>query len=269
MNKKLIICIIVFATAVFYTTQSYGLVMGPSRFEATLPPGEIADADYYVQNDTDRPAHIVVEPENWFKEVYNYGKLDIKDWIELDSYKFDLKPKEIKKLRLRIKVPTDVKGELVAQIFFTSAVMNEDGTQTEGIKARVGGVLYVAIKGTEKVDARITNISISKKPEGGKIKFLIEAGISSKSNIHLRPTGMVTIKDRSGKKLAELDLVSDKTLLPGGEVVYQVTWDNPALDAGEYQISVVMSYGQKVNIEKTASLEKIFRISKDGKVEVI
>ena len=268
MSKIGAIIAIVFVAAFLCVAQGYGLVVGPARLEVSLPPSEIAEGDYYVQNDTEQNAHIVVEPENWFKEAYDYGKLEIKDWVEFDTYEFDLKPKEIKKLRLRIKVPKDVKGELVAQIFFTSSVLTEDGKPSEGIKARVGGVLYVAIKGTEIIDAEIKNISVSKQVEEGKEKLKFESSVNNKGNVHIRPTGKVTIGDKAGSKLIELDLESGKPALPGQEIVYNALWNDPRLKPGEYKVSVRVNYGKESGMEKTASLEKVFEVSEDGKVMV-
>ena len=268
MKKNGIAVVVVFVVTFFCATQSYGLVMGPARFEVSLPPGEIAEGDYYVQNDTDQPAHIVVEPENWFKEAYDYGKLEIKDWVEFDIYEFDLKPKEIKKLRLKIKVPKDVKGELVSQIFFTSSVLTENGKTFEGIKARVGGVLYVAIKGTEIVDAEISNIAVSKEYKDDKKVIKVEVSVKNKGNVHIRPTGKVAIEDGAGKRLVELDLESGKSVLPLQDIGYRVIWNKPKLKKGTYKVSVTINYGKELNMEKTAALEKIFEVSEDGKVIV-
>lgn len=268
MNKSVIITASVLAAIFFCASPSYSLIMGPARFEVSLPPGEIAEGDYYVQNDTDQPAHIIVEPENWFVEAYDYGKLDIKDWVEFDTYGFDLKPKEIKKLRLRIKVPNDVKGELVAQIFFTSTVLKEDGQPVEGIKARVGAVLYVAIKGTEIVGADIANITISKDPGEDSERLKMEISVKNRGNVHIRPAGKVTIQDISGKKLVELDLASGQPVLPNQESGYYALWDKPELKAGIYKASVVINYGKELNMEKSISSEKVFKVDKDGKVTV-
>lgn len=268
VNRNILAIAIVFSTAFFCATQCHGIVMGPARFEVSLPPGEIAEGDYYVQNDTDQPAHIIVEPENWFKDVYDYKKLGIKDWVEFDTYEFDLKPKEIKKLRLRIKVPTDVKGELVAQIFFTSDVLKENGQPSGGIKARIGSVLYVAIKGTEIVDAEMTNITVSEEFTEGKEKIKITANIKNKGNVHIRPTGKVMIHDKAGKKLAELDLVACKATLPGQDNEYYVLWDKPEPKTGVYKALVAINYGKELNLEKTTTSEKAFKTDKDGKVTV-
>lgn len=268
MLKKVILAMIILPGILFCARESFGLVMGPSRFEVSLPPGEIAEGDYYVQNDTDQNVHIVVEPENWFKEAYDYGKIDIKDWIEFDVYEFDLKPKEIKKLRLRIKVPTDVKGELVSQIFFTSNVLREDGQPIEGIKARVGSVLYVAIKGTEIVDAEIRDAAISKESNEGKEIIKIEVNVKNNGNVHIRPEGLVAIEDNAGEKLIELVLTSGQPALPAQETGYYALWDKPELKVGKYKTSITISYGKELNMEKKAALEKVFEVDKYGKVMV-
>lgn len=266
--KKGLIIITVFMVAFFCTELSYCLTMGPARLEVSLPAGELAEGDYYVQNDTDQDAHILVEPENWFEDVYNYKNINIKDWVEFDTYEFDLKPKEIKKLKLRIKVPKDVKGELVAQIFFTSTALGEDGKPVEGIKARVGSVLYLSIKGTEVVDAEIKNISISKVAEEGKQFIKVSANVKNKGNIHIRPSGKVAIYNEAGEKVTELDLNYGAPTLPGEEKEYDALWEESKTKKGLYKVSVTINYGKELNMDKTLILDNTFEIGVDGKVMV-
>ena len=97
--KKNIFIIIIMSAIVFHSNDSFALIIGPARFEARLPAGEVAGIDYYVQNDTESPVHITVEPENWAKDSYDYGNLTAGEWLKIDNSQFDLKPKEIKKLK--------------------------------------------------------------------------------------------------------------------------------------------------------------------------
>lgn len=266
MIKKILLISVLFGAIFFFTTESYGLVMGPARFEVSLPPGEVAEGDYYVQNETDENVHITVEPVNMYTGSADPGKLSVKDWMEFDIYEFDLKPKEIKKLRLRIQVPKDVQGELAAQIFFTSDVLSQDNKPSGGIKARIGAVLYVAIKGTEIIEAEIKNIYISKESTEGKNRLKIEIDVKNNGNAHIRPEGKIIIEDEGGKKIAELELLSGSTALPGEAKIYNALWENPELKEGSYKISVIVKYGKDLNIEKEATLVKTFNINKDGKV---
>lgn len=267
MNKRGIASIIIFVVALFCAAESYGLVMGPAKFETRLPPNEIAEGDYYVQNDTDKDAHVVVEPENWFKEAYDYGKLDIKDWVTFNTYEFDLKPKEIKKLRIKITVPINVKGELVAQIFFTSAVPREKGQPSPGtIHARLGAVLYVAIKGTERVDAEITSMAVSTIAEDGKNILKVDATLMNNGNVHLRPIGSLIITDEKGTKVAGGDMVTGSPVLPHQDYIFSASLDKPELKAGKYKVSVTMEYGKLYEMKKDASLEKEMQVDASGGV---
>lgn len=258
-----------------YAQTAHALTIGPSRFEVSLPPGEVAGADYYVQNETDKPAHISVEPENWFKDAYSYNGLAIEDWISLDSYEFDLEPKEIKKLKLTITVPKDRTDELVAQIFFTSTVgkaEGEAGPGGSGVRARLGAVLYVAIKGAEKVEAEIRNIDITKVTEDGEKKLKIGVTVRNKGNVHLRPAGKVLIETKKGEKIAELDLKSGKAVLPGQEQAYYAAWNESKPGKGKYRASATVDYGKIFAYEKPLDLGKridskrAFEINKEGEV---
>ena len=265
MFKKVILALIIVPALFYFYEPVYGITIGPSRFEVSLPPGEIAGADYYVQNETDRPVHVVVEPENWLKDTYNYESLAIEDWLGLDIYEFDLEPKEIKKLKLTITVPADRTGELVAQIFFTSAVRSETGEAT-GVRSRLGAILYVAVKGTEIVDAGIENINVSKVIENDKEKLKIEINVRNKGNVHLRPTGQVLIKDGKGEMLAELELLSGRATLPNKYQEYDAFLEEPGLKKGKYNVTATINYGKMFDMEKTATLNKSFSINENREV---
>ncbi|MCK4462835.1 MAG: hypothetical protein KAU58_00820 [Candidatus Omnitrophica bacterium] len=267
MYKKFIFVLIFLLSLFFYTRGVHGITIGPSRFEVSLPPGEIAVADYYVQNETDKPIHVVVEPENWFRDAYLYKDLAIEDWIKLDTYEFDLEPKEIKKLKLTIKVPVDVTGELVAQIFFTSAA-GGGKSKVGAVRARLGAVLYVAIKGTEKIDAEIENIFVSKITTQGKEALQIKVRVRNKGNVHLRPKGKVLIEDRKGEKIGEFTLLYGRAVLPRKHFDYHAFWEEPELKKGKYSVQATINYGKIFNVEKDAAFEKSFVVDKSGKVVI-
>lgn len=265
--KKNIFLGILLLTILFLTQEAYALVMGPDRFECRLPPGEIADADYYVQNNEAQTVHIKIEPENWYKDIYNYRDLDIKDWIEFDTYEFELKPKEIKKLRLRIKVPTDLKGELVSQIFFTSSVYTESGQPAQGLSVRLGAILLVAIKGTEIVDAEITGLNISKAAENDREILKLETLVRNKGNVHQNPTGSVLIQDATGAKIVELDIQKGRASLPNQETAYTAVWAKPELkNGGKYRALATIKYGKEYETEKIVNYERAFEIGKNGEI---
>ena len=64
LKRTIFIIMMISALVVFSQESSFAITIGPSRFEVSLPQGEVAVADYYVQNETEDPIHVVVEPEN-------------------------------------------------------------------------------------------------------------------------------------------------------------------------------------------------------------
>lgn len=261
MIKKIILLLL---GVVFYASNAHALTIGPGRFETRLPPGEVAGIDYYAQNETDAPVHVVVEPENWARDAYDYGKLDIKDWVTLDCYEFDLKPMEIKKLKLTVRVPKDAKGELVAQIFFTSsAAEGPPGS----VRARLGAVLYVAVRGTEIVKAGIRSMDINDIPEKNQIK--VNVTVRNDGNVHIRPReGRVLIEDLKGQRIALLDMVTESAALPGRERVFSVTADKSPFREGAYIVLSEIKFGNMYGREKTAKFRMEFGVDKDGRVAV-
>lgn len=270
--RKITFMLCVFMAGIsLYAVESRAITIGPTRLETRLPPGEVAGADYYVQNETDAPIHVTVEPENWGRDAYDYANLDIKDWIKPDCYEFDLKPMEIKKLKVTVRVPKKIKGEIAAQIFFASSPV--EGAEGGGgsVRTRLGSVLYVAIKGTETAMADIVNIGVSDASgiEGAENKLMIDTLVHNGGNVHIRPGfGRVTIMDQKGLIVAKIEMVTDHSILPNQEYAYPVLLNRDKLTEGKYAISAEIKYGKMYGREKTARLEKTMEVDKEGKVLV-
>lgn len=262
-------CALVIATIVLcglcWVAESHSIIIGPARMEARLPAGEVAGIDYYAQNDTDTPIHVVVQPENWAKGVYDYSKFSIEKWVKLDFYEFDLKPKEIKKLRLTVKVPKEASGELVAQIFFSSLPVGADAVT--GVRSRLGAVLYVAVKNTEKPWLAINSANVTDVAgqDGNRLKITVST--LNEGNVHIHSSsGIVTIFDEKGGRITQADLPVDISVLPGNEFAYEVVIDRPELKQGKYSISCEIRYGKMYGREKTAKFKGSFEVDAAGKV---
>lgn len=266
MLRRIFVICIALSAVIFSCQESHCLSMGPSRFEVSLPPGETAGADYYVQNDTEEPIHVVVEPENWYTDAYDYKDLPIGDWIDVDTYEFDLQPKEIRKLKLTIRVPADRAGELVAQIFFSSAVSGAAEGAGSSIQARLGAVLYVAIKGTEKVDAEVRGIGITRVSDPDAYALKMNVPVWNKGNVHLRPIGTVVIEDEKNARVGTAEILSGKAVLPNQIVDFDAFCKAPELSAGKYKAAAKVTYGEVFGMEKESAYERAFEIGKDGEV---
>jgi len=260
--KYALVVTIILVSSFSCVAESQALVIGPSRFEVRLPAGEVASADYYVQNDDEAAIHVTVEPENWFAGNYDYKGLTAKDWIKCDVYEFDLKPREIKKVVVTIMVPKKASGELAAQIFFSS-----NSLESGGMRMRLGGILYVAIKDTEKINAEIRNMGIAEITSGGKRQVKISADVVNTGNIHVRPaSGQVFIENNKGERISQLNVLTEQPVLPKDHFTYNTMWDPPVLEKGIYRVSASIKYGKMYGREKTAKSESSFEVDDSGKV---
>ena len=270
MIKKIFFIIAMIATLLLYGKDSFALIIGPSRFEVRLPAGEVADIDYYVQNDTATPVHVTVDAENWFKDIYNYTDLKIGDWIKIDENEFDLKPKEIKKFAVTVRVPKKASGEVAAQIFFASAISGTAGNAGGAVNARLGAILYVAIKDTEKATVEIKNIDTSNMPQKerkDKKQIRFNVILHNNGNVHIRPAeGNVIVYDDKGRQVVKLQVDTGSAVMPGQEASYAATWDNPVIAEGKYKASASIRYGRMYGKEKTEKFESQFEVDGSGKV---
>ncbi len=244
------------------------LTIGPSRFEVTLPPGEIAVADYYCQNETEEDVHVKIEPEHWFKEAYIYGDLKIEDWLSFNIYEFDLKPKEIKKLKLTIKIPRNVKGEIVSQIFFSTDAKGSKISAGGMIQVRLGAVLYVAIKGTEVVDGAIESIEVMKIEPPAKADIKLGILFKNKGNVHLNPMGNVIILNTAEEKAAEFETLKGATVHPNREGTHEAIYNGKKLVGGSYKVKISMKYGEIFGEPKTATYEANVLVDESGGITV-
>ena len=267
MDKRFIIFSAIVLSLLFCSASAYALTIGPARLEVRLPAGEVAGADYYAQNNTSDLMHVIVEPENWFQGSYDYKGLEAKDWVTVEPAEFDLKPKEIKKVLVKVRVPKNAKGEIVAQIFFTSMILDSAGNAGGNMRSRLGGVLYVAIKDTEKTAAEIRDISVANLNAEDKKQIKVDVVLRNDGNVHIRPaSGEVLIKDEKDRQVAQLNLDIDHAALPNKDFDYTAVWDKPELKEGKYRVFADIRYGKMYGKEKTAKLEKVFEVDKDGKV---
>ena len=267
MFKRIGLTIGVILIMIFCVSNASALIAGPARFEVRLPAGERAGISYYAQNDASEPIHVTIAPDNWYQDSYDYQGVKAAEWIKAEPREFDLAPKEIRKVLITIKIPKKAKGELVGQIFFCSAPAGTPDAAAGNIQAKLGVILYAAVKDTEKVNAEIHNIDISNLTVDGKERLSVGVVVGNTGNVHVRPAaGDVLVSDEKGVEVNRLNLPTDASVVPGQEVTYTAQWDKPVLTEGKYKASASLKYGRMYGREKKVNFEKWFEIDKQGKV---
>jgi hypothetical protein len=227
------------------SNSSAGIGVKPTVVEVEATPGVEKTGSLAVGSSDTEAVIVKVEVEDWLKLRTGSSPVSIKEWLTMDDTELVLEPSETKSIGYRIKIPEGVKGELVAQVFFSSVV---PGKGNVNITSRFGIALYVGIEGTEILDPVITDMRI----EGSSLGVTIQ----NNGNIHIRPSGKVVIKDSDGSINQEVQVPYTAVIFAGREHVYGMSVDASKLSRGkkytlEADISIGKVYGKNKNFSKT------------------
>jgi hypothetical protein len=208
----------------------------PAIVEMTLKQGEVQQGTLNVVNNGDEELIVTVEPENWLKKKGYKNKLsekDPKDWLEVRPMKFKVAPGQPKEIHYKAKAPKDMKGELVAMVFFSSK------SKIKSVQRRFGVCFYGTIEGTEDVKCEIVNTTAIEDEQRGKIRFAVE--IKNTGNVHVRPYGFINIYN--GEDLIKyIRIKKGYPIYPGKTHIFSDECDMKDLpEAFSYQADI--SYG--------------------------
>lgn len=222
--------------------------------EIEVSPNIEKSGVFTVANGDSESVVIKVEPEDWLKLRTGKSPIPVAGWFAMKP-EFKLGPGETRDVGYTVKVPEGVKGELVAQVFFST------GAATGGtlkVTSRFGVALYVGIEGTEIIDPEIKDMSLG----GSAISVTIE----NHGNVHIRPSGKVTIKDSKGNAAQEVDVSYTAVIFSGQAHTYNAEVDVKKLSPGEkYTLEADFTTGTIFG--KTKSFSKV--VSVPYKIDVL
>jgi len=108
------------------------------------------------------------------------------------------------------------------------------------VAQEIGSLILLRIAGATTEDAKVESFETSKSfYEFGPVTF--ESRVKNLGNVHIKPSGNVTITNIVGQKVATVPLVT-KNVLPGAIRKIEGTWDTK-WRMGQYTATAVMIYG--------------------------
>ena len=205
--KIIILCGIVFF-ALSCNTIFAGLAVEPTVTEISIEPGETYRGTYKVINTGTEEVLVNIEPEDWLKRyLKKENTVDVSKWLSLDETTFTLAPAAIKEINYSVSIPPEMEEEQAAQIFYSFSRPEID---SKSFRTRLGVIMYLAIKGKERLEATIEGIRIRKEEVGkGKYKISGRVTVNNTGNIHIRPYGVIRIT-KYGKRVALIEIQKDK-----------------------------------------------------------
>jgi len=242
-----------------------GIGVEPTVTEISLSPGKRRAETFTVLNDGDKAIHVKVELEDWERKEEG---IEVASWLEVKPLKFELGPGEVRKVKYKIEVPEEAKGEVMAMVFFGSIAPAGGGV---GIQTRFGVSIYVAIKGTEIVEANIEKLDVVKYGSESSENYGINFGVSVENmgNVHIRPKGKVIVEDKEGNRIKELDVFYGFPVFPQAKRTFPAIWKGEMLPPGEYKAKATVTYGELYGLEdKICSYETPFSVNEQGEISI-
>jgi len=170
-------------------------------------------------------------------------------------------PREIKSMTATINVPKDASpGGHYGVIRFTSTPPSLDGSGVS-LSASIGVLVLVTVSGDIKEGLSIQELSVNRNGkkgtffESGPIGF--EEKLKNTGNVHVQPTGQVSITDMFGRKVAAVNVnLPPANILPQSTRSFKQPLDKSVIGDkrlfGRYKATLKVTYGaDKKAITKT------------------
>ncbi len=228
------------------------LVVGPSRFDLALKPGESDMQVIRVTNDGDEPMAVETLVEDLFvrQDGTPYygppstGSQSCATWVRVNPPAFDLGPGETQIVRFNLGVPNDAVGSRYAVVFFRS-LSPLPGSNSLGVSSKIGSIIVLDIAGTAPMAGDLTALRIIPPAENDTRHYQALVQMKNEGLAQFRVSGNIWIKTQDQGSLVFSQHFDPVTVVPGA--TRDITIEGPAtLPPGEYNLSAEVEYPKEV-----------------------
>lgn len=175
----------------------------------------------------------------------------LKAWVQ-PLPQLTLKPKEVNKLPLTIRVPKSAApGGYYAVIRFTASAPGLDGTGVS-LSASLGTLVLLRVNGEAKEAMSVEEFSATKNGEKNwlfesqPIKFVTR--VRNNGSVHEQPTGQIAVKDMFGNAVANVNVnLNQSNVLPASVRRFEPILDSSVIGnrllLGRYTADLKLTYG--------------------------
>lgn len=222
---------IVFCVSASHTVKALTLV--PPTLEFTANAGETKQTSIKIYNEGTSPVVVYTSAENFTAADENGTPnfIDTKDvtdlasWITVTPGPISMPAGDRLEIPVTIKVPTTADpGSHMAAVFFA----NQPGNPAPGtvaIQSKVGTLILLRVNGDIREAASVTEFTVDGKKmlSHRPVNFLLR--ISNTGNVHLRPTGTITIRNMIGGTATTVQInPNDGAVLPDSIRKFTTSW---------------------------------------------
>lgn len=293
MNRKLLLLASTSALVLglFVSTRSAVAitVIPPTQEFLNVRPGETIDTKVKVFNEE-------ATPKILYASTANFGALDetgtpnilaetdqgdLAGWMKVDREGRLVQPGERREFAVTIAVPADAPpGGHYAAVLISPEPPATSGDSTQvAISQKVASLVLVSIEGTIKESGSIAGFTTASGQKTlNRLPVDFATRFMNSGNVHLRPTGTITIRNLLGGTSSTLAVNPGllQAVLPQQVRKFETTWEKEALAAergtffqelgrewknfglGAYTAELVLQYG--ANSDKVAVASVKFQI---------
>lgn len=234
----------------------------PPRKEFEIAPNQSQTIQLKLRNDSDTLYYYHVEVTDFIVSGLNgtpvpvtadtSGRWALSSWVTTPNL-IPVDPNSTQPVNITVTAPPDaLPGGHYAMITYrpnpnlARGELQDTGAQ---IGQRAGTLLYATVPGDITQDALIKQFTAPQFTEYGPVDFYLQ--IENLSDVHIQPTGTITIKDMFGKKIDTLKLEMEN-IFPYASRQLTTQWEKK-LGYGRYQADLELAYGSQGDL-LTASI---------------
>ncbi len=210
----------------------------PPSMEIGLKPGNTYSSEIKLYNETADTVQLYTEVRAFTaqgetgKPTFDFAndeQLGLSEWIQVEDGPIVIQPGERYSVPLSITAPENADpGGHYASIFFSSAP--PDSGQVK-ISSKVGTLVLASVDGDIVEAGSILELATANgKKTYSRLPVAFEARFQNTGNVHLKPTGAITIANLFGSETDKIDFNTTKgATLPKTIRKYESVWEKAAV----------------------------------------
>lgn len=248
-----IIVFLGFLALFFYPTtvkaqEKAGFSVSPPTFELAANPGDTIENTIRVENLSDfditlklsKKDFLAIGDEGAVELVEDNGTFSLASWIEFTESERTIAARKSALIPFKVNIPSNAEpGGHFASVVMGTVPKGDVGQSGATLSQEIGVLLLLRIAGKANENATISSLTVPKFSEYGPINF--ELLVKNDGNVHVKPTGGITITNILGKKVGNVD-ITPKNVLPNASRKLSATLDKKYL-FGPYTATTSLVYG--------------------------
>jgi len=258
-----------FAACFIAVSAAFAVGVKPLRTEITIEPGSSATATIEIFNEENHV--ITVQPdigtytrndEDGFPVRADFDSDDVRNianWVSFPEDVITLQAGEKREVTFTVRAPKGAEpGGRYGSLIYTPVV--DAGADEVAVVTRVASLLLITVAGDKVIDGELARFDLEQADAYGDRPFAFAVGLRNTGNIHIKPTGTITLINEDGEQMTGIaryldkqtntEIITDEipvnifggNILPDSTRVFQSTWREGVVP-GSYTAKLDLSYG--------------------------